>query len=46
MPLPISVLNPWDIDVNTQMPKRIYFEELLYVFEKYNSVFQFKILAN
>jgi hypothetical protein len=39
MALPISELNPWDIDEITQMPKRIFFEELLYVFEKYNSVF-------
>jgi len=39
MALPISVLNPWDIDENTQMPKRIFFEELFYVFEKNNSVF-------
>jgi hypothetical protein len=38
MALPISVLNPWDIDEKTQLPKRIYFEELVYVFEKKNSI--------
>jgi hypothetical protein len=46
MPLPLSLLNPWDIDKNTQTPKRIFFEGLVYVFEKYNSVFQFKFHAN
>jgi hypothetical protein len=46
MALPVSLLNPWSLDKQNQMPQRIYFDELFYVFEKYNSVFQFKFLAN
>jgi hypothetical protein len=46
MALPITVLNPWDIDENTKIPARIYFEEIFFVFEKQKSIFQFKILEN
>jgi hypothetical protein len=34
MAVPISVLNPWDFDIETQMPKRIFFPELIYAYEK------------
>ena len=39
-------LNPWDIDQNTKMPNRIIFRDILYVFEKNKSIFQFKFLQN
>ena len=43
MPVPISTLNPWDIDNQTNKPKRIFFPELVYCYEKNKSIFQFKL---
>ena len=39
MAIPMTTLNPWDIDFETQLPKRIIFRDVLYVFEKNKSIF-------
>ena len=51
MPVPISTLNPWDIDNQTNKPKRIFFPELVYCYEKniytciYDGVFELQCLC-
>jgi hypothetical protein len=35
MAIPISALNPWDLDEQTNTPKRIVFKEAFYPYEKY-----------
>jgi hypothetical protein len=39
MAIPITALNPWDLDEETQMPRRIIFTEVVYAYEKNKSVF-------
>ena len=43
MPVPISTLNPWDIDIELKKPRRIFFQELVYCYEKNKSILQFKL---
>lgn len=38
MAVPISAFNPWDFNIETQMPNRIYFPELVNAFEKNKSI--------
>lgn len=38
MAVPISAFNPWDYNIETLMPNRIVFPELVYAFEKNKSV--------
>ncbi len=38
MPVPITTLNPWDIDYEKNMPNRIFFPELVYCYEKNKSI--------
>jgi hypothetical protein len=35
MPIPMTAFNPWDIDRDTQLPRRIFFPEMVYAFEKH-----------
>lgn len=44
MAIPVSALNPWDLDEETKMAKRIVFKEAFYPYEKNKAVFQFKYL--
>jgi hypothetical protein len=46
MAIPLTTLNPWEIDQENSMPKRIIFKDILYVFQKNKSIFQFKFLNN
>jgi len=34
MAVPLITYNPWKIDPDTQMPERIIFPELVYIYEK------------
>ena len=38
MPIPMTVFNPWDKDEVTLMPRRIFFPEIVYVFEKHKAI--------
>jgi hypothetical protein len=44
MAIPLTAMNPWDLDEETKMPKRIIFTEALYAYEKNKSILQFKYL--
>ena len=46
MPIPVTAFNPWDIDFVTQLPRRIFFPEMVYTFEKHKSILQIKIYEN
>jgi hypothetical protein len=43
MPIPITAFNPWDKNEESQMPRRIFFPEIVYAFEKNKSILQLKI---
>jgi len=36
MSIPVTSFNPWDIDHDT--PRRIFFPEIVYTFEKHKSI--------
>jgi hypothetical protein len=38
MPIPVTAFNPWDIDSETHLPRRIFFPEMVYAFEKHKSI--------
>ena len=38
MAIPIIAFNPWNIDLETNLPKRIVFPEMVYAFEKNKSI--------
>jgi hypothetical protein len=46
MPNPMTAFNPWDIDRDTHLPRRIFFPEIVYAFEKHKSILQIKIREN
>jgi hypothetical protein len=43
MAIPLITFNPWKTDLVTQMPERIIFPELVYIFEKNKAILQFKL---
>jgi hypothetical protein len=43
MAIPLITFNPWKTDPITQMPERIIFPELVYIFEKNKAILQFKL---
>jgi hypothetical protein len=38
MPVPMMAFNPWDNDEDYLMPRRIFFPEIVYAFEKQRSI--------
>jgi hypothetical protein len=38
MAVPITTFNPWDIDKDLKKPRRIFFKELVYCYEKNKSI--------